>query len=235
MQDDAFDHSTHLGEPGLILGGVAPVFGHVGIVQDDATGRRVFSGISRFPRPCTHLSSPSSALKTSMLTATKISPLEQFCAEMSALPYRRREIHTLPGIHTRDCRQSPRVPTCASRARCVARTLVLSRSVRIASVPSSPPHRASICSPGGPKFDSSLLHHPREFPPLLQANADSIPKCKHYRISFQSEYVGPRNDIRHEPFLTSNGQDSRGTAHRIGTCIEEKWRGFSSDVGMLIR
>ncbi|KAJ8875211.1 hypothetical protein PR048_023106 [Dryococelus australis] len=37
---------------------------------DDATGRRVFSGISRFPRPCipamihTHLASPSSAHKT---------------------------------------------------------------------------------------------------------------------------------------------------------------------------
>ncbi|KAJ8897408.1 hypothetical protein PR048_002754 [Dryococelus australis] len=29
-----------------------PVFLHVGIVPDDAAGRQVFSGISRFPRPC---------------------------------------------------------------------------------------------------------------------------------------------------------------------------------------
>ncbi|KAJ8898379.1 hypothetical protein PR048_003739 [Dryococelus australis] len=52
---------THLDEPG---------FSHVGIVPDDAAGRRVFSGISRFPRHCihallhTHLTSPSQALKT---------------------------------------------------------------------------------------------------------------------------------------------------------------------------
>ncbi|KAJ8894437.1 hypothetical protein PR048_007091 [Dryococelus australis] len=46
----------------------------VGIVADDAVGRRVFSGISRFPpplhssaTPCS-LRSPTSALKTSMLT-----------------------------------------------------------------------------------------------------------------------------------------------------------------------
>ncbi|KAJ8874584.1 hypothetical protein PR048_025450 [Dryococelus australis] len=57
------------GEPGSISGGVALVFSHVGIVPDDATCRRVFSGISRFPRPIisallhTHLASPSSALK----------------------------------------------------------------------------------------------------------------------------------------------------------------------------
>ncbi|KAJ8897860.1 hypothetical protein PR048_003213 [Dryococelus australis] len=52
--------------------GVAPGFSDVGIVTDDAAGRRVFSGISRFPRPCipalfhTHLASPTSALVTSM-------------------------------------------------------------------------------------------------------------------------------------------------------------------------
>ncbi|KAJ8879162.1 hypothetical protein PR048_019768 [Dryococelus australis] len=48
-------------------------FSHVGIVPDDAVGLRVFSGISRFPRPfipALHSyspQSPSSALKTSML------------------------------------------------------------------------------------------------------------------------------------------------------------------------
>ncbi|KAJ8891945.1 hypothetical protein PR048_004505 [Dryococelus australis] len=54
----------------------------VAIVPDDAAGRRVFSGISRFPRPCiptllhTHLASPSSALRTSTLRAAQISPLD---------------------------------------------------------------------------------------------------------------------------------------------------------------
>ncbi|KAJ8870171.1 hypothetical protein PR048_029184 [Dryococelus australis] len=44
--------ASHLGEPGSITGGVAPGFSHVGIVPYDAVGRRVFSGISRFPHPC---------------------------------------------------------------------------------------------------------------------------------------------------------------------------------------
>ncbi|KAJ8867313.1 hypothetical protein PR048_031114 [Dryococelus australis] len=38
-------------EPGSIPGWVAPGFSHVGIVPDNAAGRRVFSVISRFPRP----------------------------------------------------------------------------------------------------------------------------------------------------------------------------------------
>ncbi|KAJ8871791.1 hypothetical protein PR048_028131 [Dryococelus australis] len=56
-------------------------FSHVGIVPDDAAGRRVFSGISRFLRPCiavliqARLASPASAPKTSMLKATQISSL----------------------------------------------------------------------------------------------------------------------------------------------------------------
>ncbi|KAJ8869958.1 hypothetical protein PR048_028969 [Dryococelus australis] len=58
-------------EPGSIPGGVAPGFLHLGIVPDDAIGRRVFSGIPRFPHPFfpallnTHLATTSSALKTS--------------------------------------------------------------------------------------------------------------------------------------------------------------------------
>ncbi|KAJ8880583.1 hypothetical protein PR048_017053 [Dryococelus australis] len=68
--------ASHQGELGSIPGGVAPGFSHVGIVPDDTAGRRVFSGISRFPLPHipalhhTHLISPSS-----MLRATQISPL----------------------------------------------------------------------------------------------------------------------------------------------------------------
>ncbi|KAJ8866581.1 hypothetical protein PR048_032440 [Dryococelus australis] len=72
---------SHPGEPGSIPGGVARGFSHVGIVPYDAAGRRVFSGISHFPRTWipallhTHVTALSSALKTSMLRAAQISPL----------------------------------------------------------------------------------------------------------------------------------------------------------------
>ncbi|KAJ8879246.1 hypothetical protein PR048_019852 [Dryococelus australis] len=58
-------------EPGSIPNWAAPGFSHVGIVPNDVAGRRVFSGISHFPRTCipivfnSHLNSPASALKTS--------------------------------------------------------------------------------------------------------------------------------------------------------------------------
>ncbi|KAJ8865950.1 hypothetical protein PR048_033473 [Dryococelus australis] len=70
---------SHQGEPGLIPGGVTPGFTHVRTAPDDTAGLRVFSGISRFTRPCisallhTHLASPSSAIKTSILRAAQIS------------------------------------------------------------------------------------------------------------------------------------------------------------------
>ncbi|KAJ8891110.1 hypothetical protein PR048_010620 [Dryococelus australis] len=60
-----------------IPGGVAPGFPHVGIVPDDAAGRRVFSEISRFPSPLHSGAapfSPSSALHTSMLRVAQNSP-----------------------------------------------------------------------------------------------------------------------------------------------------------------
>ncbi|KAJ8881074.1 hypothetical protein PR048_017547 [Dryococelus australis] len=41
--------ASHQGELGLIPGGVAPGFSRVGIVSDDAAGRRVFSGMSCSP------------------------------------------------------------------------------------------------------------------------------------------------------------------------------------------
>ncbi|KAJ8883133.1 hypothetical protein PR048_014973 [Dryococelus australis] len=53
----------------------------VGIVLNDASGRRVFSGISHFPSPCIpallyiDLASPASALKKSILKATQIPSL----------------------------------------------------------------------------------------------------------------------------------------------------------------
>ncbi|KAJ8867985.1 hypothetical protein PR048_031794 [Dryococelus australis] len=56
----------------------------LGIVLDDDTGRRVFSGISRFPHPCipkllhSHLIPPSSALKTSFSRASKTSSPHTF-------------------------------------------------------------------------------------------------------------------------------------------------------------
>ncbi|KAJ8879809.1 hypothetical protein PR048_020417 [Dryococelus australis] len=77
--DDADDDSR--GKPGSIYGAVAPGFSRVGIVPYDAAGRRVFSGISRFPGPCipallhAHLASSSSALKALMLRAAQMSSL----------------------------------------------------------------------------------------------------------------------------------------------------------------
>ncbi|KAJ8883211.1 hypothetical protein PR048_015051 [Dryococelus australis] len=53
--------ASHLGKPCSIPGGVALGFLHVGIVSDDATGRRVFSGISRFPTPLHSSAVPSSS------------------------------------------------------------------------------------------------------------------------------------------------------------------------------
>ncbi|KAJ8869873.1 hypothetical protein PR048_028882 [Dryococelus australis] len=71
----------HPGEQGSIPGGVSSGFSHVGIVAADAAARRVFSGISRFPRPFipallhTRLASLSLALKTSLLRAAQITSL----------------------------------------------------------------------------------------------------------------------------------------------------------------
>ncbi|KAJ8869240.1 hypothetical protein PR048_030812 [Dryococelus australis] len=87
------------GEPGSIPCGVAPRFSHVGIVPDDGAGRRVFSGISHFPRPCipavllTHLISPSSALKTSVLRSAQMSPLHSTPRE-NVMRYLRLGYHT---------------------------------------------------------------------------------------------------------------------------------------------
>ncbi|KAJ8897256.1 hypothetical protein PR048_002602 [Dryococelus australis] len=73
--------TSQLGEPCSIPRGVARGFPHVGILPDDAADRRVSSRISSFPSPCitalfhTNIASPSSALKTSTLRATQISPL----------------------------------------------------------------------------------------------------------------------------------------------------------------
>ncbi|KAJ8867814.1 hypothetical protein PR048_031619 [Dryococelus australis] len=61
----------HLGEPGLIPGAVA-----LGFPTNENLAVRVFSGISRFPRPfipallLSHLTSPTSTCQTSMLGAT---------------------------------------------------------------------------------------------------------------------------------------------------------------------
>ncbi|KAJ8890989.1 hypothetical protein PR048_010498 [Dryococelus australis] len=70
------------GEPGSIPGEIAPEFSHMGIVSCDVSLVGVFfSGVSRFPRPRipamlhTHLASPSSVLKTSLLRAALIPPL----------------------------------------------------------------------------------------------------------------------------------------------------------------
>ncbi|KAJ8887071.1 hypothetical protein PR048_013286 [Dryococelus australis] len=84
------------GEPGSIPYGVVPGFPHVEYVPGSAYGQWVSSVISRFPRPCipaflyTHLASSPLALKTSMLTAVKISSLHslQWKNHLLAMAYR---------------------------------------------------------------------------------------------------------------------------------------------------
>ncbi|KAJ8891679.1 hypothetical protein PR048_004207 [Dryococelus australis] len=78
--------ASHQREPYSIPGRVTGGFSQVGIVPDDAAGRRVFSWISRFPHPCvpellhSHLVPPPSALKTSLLRAEQISQLNLLVA-----------------------------------------------------------------------------------------------------------------------------------------------------------
>ncbi|KAJ8878805.1 hypothetical protein PR048_019391 [Dryococelus australis] len=61
--------TSHQGKPGSIPGRFTPGFSHLGIVPDDAAGRRVCWGDSLFSRPCipaplhSHLISSSSTLK----------------------------------------------------------------------------------------------------------------------------------------------------------------------------
>ncbi|KAJ8879747.1 hypothetical protein PR048_020355 [Dryococelus australis] len=74
--------TSHEGEPGSVPGRTTPGFSQVGIVSDDAVGRRVFLGIPRIPHPCipaqlhSHHILPSTALKTSLLRAARISQLK---------------------------------------------------------------------------------------------------------------------------------------------------------------
>ncbi|KAJ8876619.1 hypothetical protein PR048_021064 [Dryococelus australis] len=83
--------ASHQGKPGSIPGRVTPGFLQVGIVPNDTAGRRVFSGISRFPRRCitellhAHLISPSSALNISLLRVAQISQLNHIIT-MSGQP-----------------------------------------------------------------------------------------------------------------------------------------------------
>ncbi|KAJ8869343.1 hypothetical protein PR048_030918 [Dryococelus australis] len=74
-------HAFLLSKPGSIPGGLASRFFNVVIVPDNAAGRHVFAGTSRFCHPFipallhTHLTSPSLTLKTLMLTAAQFSSL----------------------------------------------------------------------------------------------------------------------------------------------------------------
>ncbi|KAJ8894319.1 hypothetical protein PR048_006939 [Dryococelus australis] len=77
--------ASHQGEPDSIPSGMVPRSSCVVFVQDDTSGRRIFSGISCSPHHSipellhTHLVSPSSALKTSLLRAAQIFPLHDLC------------------------------------------------------------------------------------------------------------------------------------------------------------
>ncbi|KAJ8889208.1 hypothetical protein PR048_008706 [Dryococelus australis] len=100
--------ASHQGERSSISGGVALGPSYVEIVPDDTAGRRVFSGFSRFPRPRsaallhTHLASPSSALKISLLRAAQNSPLPStFTRREAAVAERLARRSTTTVIQTR--------------------------------------------------------------------------------------------------------------------------------------
>ncbi|KAJ8874324.1 hypothetical protein PR048_025170 [Dryococelus australis] len=94
------------GEPGSIPGGAAPGFSHVGIVPDDVAGRRVFSGISSFPRPCipallhTHLASSSPPPKTSMFRAAQLLTHSNVALNMLVLELFKWKVHSGSAVST---------------------------------------------------------------------------------------------------------------------------------------
>ncbi|KAJ8868005.1 hypothetical protein PR048_031814 [Dryococelus australis] len=77
----------------------------VRIVLDGVAGRRAFSGIFRLPRPCipallhTYLAPPTSALKTSLLRATQISPLHSNVLIHSKMTSSVEGGHCLPPVN----------------------------------------------------------------------------------------------------------------------------------------
>ncbi|KAJ8891608.1 hypothetical protein PR048_004136 [Dryococelus australis] len=88
--------ASHQGEPDSIPGGVAPGFPHIGIVPDDAVGRWVFSGISRFPRPCIPVllySSPRFTLIGSQYLDVKS------CPNISTHSHLYTTLKTAAGVH----------------------------------------------------------------------------------------------------------------------------------------
>ncbi|KAJ8895346.1 hypothetical protein PR048_000678 [Dryococelus australis] len=75
--------ASHLGKLEFDTGAVAPGFTHVGILPDNAAGRRVFSGISRFPRsfiPALHNRGLLTANKTRIRSGIKNFP-DQLCLQ----------------------------------------------------------------------------------------------------------------------------------------------------------
>ncbi|KAJ8888537.1 hypothetical protein PR048_008028 [Dryococelus australis] len=78
---------------GSIPGGVARGISHLGIVPGDAAGRRVFSGISRFPRPCIPV-----LLHTSLHTHRLSTPWLIHIAEILRRPHQPNS-HTISPLH----------------------------------------------------------------------------------------------------------------------------------------
>ncbi|KAJ8872418.1 hypothetical protein PR048_026022 [Dryococelus australis] len=106
--------ASHLGDQGSIPGGVATGFPQVGIVPDDATGRRAFSGSLVSPRtfipalPHSQLASPSSVFKTLVLNAARLSSLTVFGGiKITSIQLQRRNLYF---THVISHGPSPRPP-----------------------------------------------------------------------------------------------------------------------------
>ncbi|KAJ8886266.1 hypothetical protein PR048_012475 [Dryococelus australis] len=137
--------ASHEGEQGSIPGGVALRSSHVGIVLDDAAGRRVFSGISRFPPPLysyvapysprfTLIGSQDLAVKSHLNLPTPITP--RFVSLESRIPPRRKKVADKDEcgfISHCTCRKNP-MPAMLMPSNVVMNVLVMMLSVVMMNV-----------------------------------------------------------------------------------------------------
>ncbi|KAJ8878631.1 hypothetical protein PR048_019214 [Dryococelus australis] len=146
-----------------IPGEVVSVFSHVADVPDDAAGRRVFSGISRFIHPCipsllhTPLASPSSAPKTRWQKQPK-------CLHCTLLHFVRLEARL----------SACSVKTCAMESRRV--TTETLHALRVGTIRR---YACVLVSPVSlPRLLTLATGFPRGSIPLLSDANDAQPSCR---------------------------------------------------------
>ncbi|KAJ8883933.1 hypothetical protein PR048_015788 [Dryococelus australis] len=189
------------GEPGSIPGRVTG-FSHVGIVLDDAVGRWVSSGISRFPRPfipapAPYLpQSPSSVLKNSLLRAdTKESTLRKRRKSVSTntdqIPSTSDESHdVIFYFPDRSENISPRATEiCRSACEIILEAEVLAcESSKISDEESSPPNGSKNNRPTIAESNEVTAMSPDNIIPLPKADATGRRKRKRRKSEDDSPF-----------------------------------------------